>query len=134
MCPAAVRWRSFGQKPRFLLEARWAGQDARIQRFKLVTVERLQRRQAFAVDAELVRLARVRVRLDSHSLRIREALQSLWRKLEIPLHAPRCRLRIRWVRQAEMGHAFVHRRERHRLTVAEQPRLESRVLHGGRWL
>jgi len=31
--PRRHRWRSRGQKPRFLTAARWAGQDARIQRF-----------------------------------------------------------------------------------------------------
>src|SRR5579884_4002498 len=30
--PRRRRWRSLEQKPRFLLQARWAGQDARIQR------------------------------------------------------------------------------------------------------
>ena len=31
--PRRRRWRSREQKPRFLIAARWAGQDARIQRF-----------------------------------------------------------------------------------------------------
>ena len=34
-CPAAAGGGASGKKPRFLPEARWAGQDARIQRFIL---------------------------------------------------------------------------------------------------
>jgi len=34
--PRRRRWRSRGQKPRFLTAARWAGQDAPIQRFILL--------------------------------------------------------------------------------------------------
>ncbi len=33
--PRRRRWRSIRQKPRFLPDARWAGQDARIQRYIL---------------------------------------------------------------------------------------------------
>src|SRR5579859_7439147 len=35
--PRRRRWRRLWQKPRFLPKPRWAGQEARIQRFKLVT-------------------------------------------------------------------------------------------------
>lgn len=49
--PRRRRWRSFAQKPRFLLEARWAGQEARIQRFRLARSDRLNLPQKRRIGA-----------------------------------------------------------------------------------
>src|SRR5215469_10608851 len=74
MCPAAAGGGAAGKKPRFLPAARWAGQDARIQRCKLVAISDVLLEQVAQAGARGGRLRRAvalhRLRLFVRFLRL----------------------------------------------------------------
>lgn len=84
----------------------------------LATAERPELGEIFALDGEPCDFAGDRSGLESDFLRIRETLQRVPRKLEVPLQVPwRWRL-VRGMREAKMLNVTLPGRQSHRLAIA----------------